>query len=102
MSSIFDDPGYDPRRGAVLGRVRKKDFSIDGKSWDYRDPYNQEQLLRQNRGGSVSEDERITVKWKFITAPRRLNHDFKRTQDAFTRCYSRTQIQSLRFEGRVQ
>lgn len=83
MSSIFDDPGYDPRRGAVLGRVRKKDFSIDGKSWDYRDPYNQEQLLRQNRGGSVSEDERITVNEHSLSLTNPLyDYDYGTVRDA--------------------
>ena len=34
-----DDPSYNPKYG-VNGRVQKKEFSIDGKSWDYRDPSN--------------------------------------------------------------
>ncbi len=29
---------YNPRYGDAGGRVRKDDFSIDGKSWNYRDP----------------------------------------------------------------
>ena len=45
----FDHKGYNPRRGAGnTGRVREEDFSIDGRSWDYRDPYNQNAIDRQN------------------------------------------------------
>lgn len=51
MTRYFDDPDYNPRRGAGrTGRVRKKDFSIDGRSWDFRDPYNQRAIDRQNTG----------------------------------------------------
>ena len=46
----FDHKGYNPRRGAGnTGRVREEDFSIDGRSWDYRDPYNQNAIDRQNQ-----------------------------------------------------
>ena len=31
---------YNPRYGDAGGRVGKDDFSIDGKSWNYRDPNN--------------------------------------------------------------
>ena len=61
MASYFGDKNYDPRRGLSLGgRVRKEDFSIDGKSWDYRDPYNAEQLRRQNSGAGRGRTE-VTV-----------------------------------------
>ena len=36
-----DDPSYNPKYG-INGRVQKGDFSIDGKSWNYRDPGNTE------------------------------------------------------------
>lgn len=39
---------YNPRVGTRYGRVKSEDFSIDGRSWDYRDPYNQEQIDKQN------------------------------------------------------
>lgn len=39
---------YNPRVGTRYGRVKKEDFSIDGRSWDYRDPYNQAQIDKQN------------------------------------------------------
>ena len=31
---------YNPRVGGIQGRVGKDDFSIDGKSWEYRNPSN--------------------------------------------------------------
>lgn len=34
------DKGYNPRVGTKYGRVGKEDFSIDGKSWEYRNPAN--------------------------------------------------------------
>ena len=59
MARYFDDPDYNPRRGAGnTGRVRKEDFSIDGKSWDYRDPYNQREIDRENIG---REKSRATI-----------------------------------------
>ena len=39
---------YNPRVGTRYGRVKKEDFSIDGRSWNYRDPYNQGQIDKQN------------------------------------------------------
>ena len=35
-------------RDGFNGRVGKKDFSIDGKSWDYRDPRNQAFIDKEN------------------------------------------------------
>lgn len=35
-----DDKGYNARVGTKYGRVGKEDFSIDGKSWEYRNPDN--------------------------------------------------------------
>ena len=37
-SKRFDEDGYNPRYGSTQGRVQKDEFSIDGKSWEYRDP----------------------------------------------------------------
>jgi len=34
-----DDSSYNPKYG-INGRVQKDEFSIDGKSWNYRDPSN--------------------------------------------------------------
>ena len=55
----FDEKGYNPRVGAGnSGRVRKEDFSIDGRSWDYRDPYNQREIDRANTN---REKSRATI-----------------------------------------
>ena len=53
MSNHSDD--YNPRIG-IRGRVNKDDFSIDGKSWNYRDPYNQAHIRRQNLGNEREND----------------------------------------------
>jgi len=53
---------YNPRVGTQFGGVKKEDFSIDGRSWDYRNPYNQAQIDSQNvnrekgRRDTVSEN----------------------------------------------
>ena len=39
-----------------MGRVGKNDFSIDGKSWDYRDPGNYNDS-RGGRSGEFSDDD---------------------------------------------
>ena len=39
-SKRFDEDGYNPRYGSTQGRVQKDEFSIDGKSWEYRNPGN--------------------------------------------------------------
>ena len=39
---------YNPRVGTRFGRVKSEDFSIDGRSWVYRDPYNEAQIDKQN------------------------------------------------------
>lgn len=45
----FRDPNYSAKVGAGnSGRVRKEDFSIDGKAWSYRDPHNQQLIDKQN------------------------------------------------------
>ena len=35
-----DDKGYNARVGTKYGRVGEEDFSIDGRSWEYRNPEN--------------------------------------------------------------
>ena len=45
----FKDESYNPKYG-IGGRVTKDDFSIDGKSWDYRDPENLSKASGQSRG----------------------------------------------------
>lgn len=80
MTRWFDDPDYNPRRGAGRsGRVRKEDFSIDGKSWDYRDPYNQRLIDRQNMG----ERERVYVNEHSQSMTNPLyDYDYGRVRDA--------------------
>ena len=81
MARYFDDPDYNPRRGAgSSGRVRKEDFSIDGKSWDYRDPYNQRQIDRENIG---REKSNVTINPNnFSIANPLYDYDYGRVRDA--------------------
>jgi hypothetical protein len=39
--NLAKDARYDPKYG-INGRVKKDEFSIDGKSWNYRDPQNKD------------------------------------------------------------
>ena len=41
---------YNERTGGNRGRLHKDQFSIDGRSWDYRDPRNQRNIDRANVG----------------------------------------------------
>lgn len=50
---------YNPRVGTRYGRVKSEDFSIDGRSWNYRDPYNQEMINRQDMNNEKARGERI-------------------------------------------
>ena len=51
MSRGFDSPNYNPRYGLKnTGKVREEDFSIDGRSWNYRDPQNADHIRRQRSG----------------------------------------------------
>jgi len=50
---------YNPRYGGVSGRVDEDDFSIDGKSWNYRDPSNYNSMSRDRSkatGGTGDDD----------------------------------------------
>ena len=81
MARYFDDPDYNPRRGAGnTGRVREKDFSIDGKSWDYRDPYNQREIDRENIG---REKSNVTINPNnYAIANPLYDYDYGRVRDA--------------------
>ena len=72
---------YNPRVGTRYGRVKKEDFSIDGRSWDYRDPYNQEQLNRQNMNREKSVDHRISENAYTIANPL-YDYSFGQVRDA--------------------
>ena len=39
--NLAKDARYDPKYG-INGRVKKDEFSIDGRSWNYRDPQNKD------------------------------------------------------------
>lgn len=77
----FDHKGYNPRRGAGnTGRVRKEDFSIDGRAWDYRDPYNQVEIDRQNTN---REKGRFTTNQNAYEIANPLyDYDYGRVRDA--------------------
>ena len=45
---------YDERSGGPGGKVGKKQFSIDGKSWEFRDPRNQRAIDRENQNREKS------------------------------------------------
>ena len=59
-NAFRDDERYSPRMG-INGRVAKDDFSIDGKSWNYRDPQNTDSnpaaiAARSGDDGSAEDD----------------------------------------------
>lgn len=51
---------YNPKYGNN-GRVGKKDFSIDGKSWNYRDPSNIPQRTPVNRGEDLVNENAYSM-----------------------------------------
>ena len=59
-NAFKDDERYNPRIG-INGRVAKDEFSIDGKSWNYRDPQNTDSnpaaiAARSGDDGSAEDD----------------------------------------------
>jgi len=48
---------FNERTGGNRGRLHDDQFSIKGRSWDYRDPRNQENIARANSGG----EDMVTV-----------------------------------------
>ena len=59
-NAFKDDERYNPKYG-INGRVKKDEFSIDGKSWNYRDPQNTESnpaaiAARSGDDGSSEDD----------------------------------------------
>jgi len=57
--NLAEDARYDPKYG-INGRVKKGEFSIDGKSWNYRDPQNKdsnEQYQADRRGDNGSAED---------------------------------------------
>ena len=49
---------FNERTGGNNGRLHKDQFSIDGRSWDFRDPRNQYEIDRENTN---REKSRVTV-----------------------------------------
>ena len=49
---------FNERTGGNNGRLHKDQFSIDGRSWDYRDPRNQYEIDRENTN---REKSRVSV-----------------------------------------
>ena len=57
----FKDDSYNAKYG-IGGRVGKDDFSIDGKSWDYRNPENTPEYgggPRTDRGRGGADDDKL-------------------------------------------
>lgn len=76
----FDSPSYNPRMGIGRhGRVRKEDFSIDGRSWNFRDPYNQQAIARQQEGSR----RRVKINRNSYSIANPLyDYDYGRVRDA--------------------
>ena len=84
MSSGFDSPNYNPRYGLKnTGKVREEDFSIDGRSWNYRDPQNADHIRRQRSGwtGRGMDPGRISKKSYEIANPL-YDYDYGVVRDA--------------------
>ncbi len=84
MPYSFDDPSYNPRYGLRgTGKVREKDFSIDGRSWDYRDPQNEDAKRRQ-RGGWTGRgrDPGLVNKNAYEKANELYDYDYGTVRDA--------------------
>ena len=72
---------YNPRVGTRNGRVKEDDFSIDGRSWNYRDPYNQEMINRQDMNNEKPRGERINDEAYTIANPL-YDYSFGQVRDA--------------------
>ena len=69
--NLAEDARYDPKYG-INGRVKKDEFSIDGKSWNYRDPQNKdsnEQYQANRRGDSGSAEDNWSKNAKSYANP---------------------------------
>lgn len=72
---------YNPRVGTRYGRVKKEDFSIDGRSWDYRDPYNQAQIDKQNNNREKGRRDTVSENAYTIANPL-YDYSFGQVRDA--------------------
>jgi hypothetical protein len=69
--NLAQDARYDPKYG-INGRVKKDEFSIDGKSWNYRDPQNKdsnEQFQADRRGDDGSAEDNWSKNAKSYANP---------------------------------
>ena len=69
--NLAEDARYDPKYG-INGRVKKDEFSIDGRSWNYRDPQNKdsnEQYQANRRGDSGSAEDNWSKNAKSYANP---------------------------------
>lgn len=79
--NYFESQDYNPRVGNRHGRVKSEDLSIDGRSWDYRDPYNQKQIDKQNLYKEKSLDDTIS-KNAYTKANPLYDYSFGQVRDA--------------------
>lgn len=79
--NYFDSKDYNPRIGNRHGRVKSDDLSIDGRSWNYRDPYNQKQIDKQNLYKEKSLDDTISKNAYSIANPL-YDYSFGQVRDA--------------------
>lgn len=69
---------YSPRKGFTTGVVREEDLAIDGRSWDYRDPYNAAMLKEQ----SNEDDEQFVNRFSSLTTNPLYDYSFGQVRDA--------------------
>lgn len=70
---------FDERTGGNRGRLHEDQFSIDGRSWDYRDPRNQRNIDRYNDGRRMQTTVNPESKERFRPL---YDYDFGRVRDA--------------------
>jgi len=81
--NLAQDARYNPKYG-INGRVKKDEFSIDGKSWNYRDPQNKdsnEQFQADRRGDDGSAEDNWSKNAKLYANPL-YDYEYGRVRDA--------------------
>ena len=82
MSDHFNPYGsYNARIGGLHGHVKSEDFSIDGRSWNFRDPNNQEMINRQDMNNERARGERINDEAYALANPL-YDYSFGQVRDA--------------------
>jgi len=84
MSYTFDDRDYNPRYGLRgTGKVREKDFSIDGRSWEFRNPQNEDAKRRQRSNWTGrGRDPGLVNKNAYEKANELYDYDYGTVRDA--------------------